>query len=70
MAKAVFVIVGIAYLLALPMAIRTSVAFWLFREKDPIAHKAMQCGFFLGFISIWLIYPIYLIKDALSNLKH
>lgn len=66
--KYVLVTIALAYLLALFPAFRTSIAFYLYKDKDKTAYKAMKNGFFWGFISIWLIYPIYLIKDCfLSN---
>jgi hypothetical protein len=65
----IWVLVGIAYLLALPLAFRTAVAFWFFRDKDKTAKRAMKHGFFIGLMSIWFVYPIYLIKDAFSSIN-
>lgn len=59
-----WVMVALAYALAFIPALRTAVAFWLYRDKDETAKHAMRRGFFMGFISIWFIYPFYLIKNC------
>jgi len=63
------VVISIIYLVVFFPAMRTAIAFWLYRDKDDTARNAMRHGFFIGFISIWLIYPIYIIKDCFSKGK-
>lgn len=65
--KTVLVILALAYALAFVPAMLTSIAFWLHRNYNETANTAMKYGFLVGFLSIWLIYPIYLIKNAFSN---
>lgn len=57
----------LVYLVFLIPAIRVSIAFWLYRDQDDIANKAMSHGFLIGFISIWLVYPVYVIKDCFKK---
>ena len=65
--KTVLVIIALAYVLAFIPAMLTSIAFWLHRSYNETANMAMKHGFLIGFLSIWLIYPMYLIKNAFSN---
>lgn len=65
--KVTLVVISIIYLVVFFPAMRTAIAFWLYRDKDSIVYNAMRYGFFIGFISIWLIYPIYIIKDCFSK---
>ena len=65
--KSTLVVMGIIYLVAFFPAFRTAVAFWLYRDKDEVAYKAMRYGFLIGFFSIWFIYPIYVIKSCFSK---
>ena len=65
--KTVWIIITIVYLVSLIPALRTSIAFWLYRNSDETANLAMRHGFILGFLSIWFIYPIYIIKSCFSR---
>lgn len=65
--KTFLIIIAIVYGVLFIPALRTSIAFWLYRDKDATAYLAMRHGFLFGFFSIWFIYPIYLIKDCFSK---
>lgn len=65
--KTVLVIFAIVYGVCLIPSLRTAAAFWLYKDKDDVAHKAMRHGFLMGFISIWIIYPFYIIKDITTK---
>lgn len=65
--KTICVILAIAYGLAIIPSLRIAIAFWLYRNEDTVANKAMRYGFLLGFISIWLIYPVFVIKDCFTK---
>ena len=63
---AVFIIVyGVSFIPSL----RTAIAFWLHKDDDAVAFMAMQHGFLWGFLSIWIVYPFYIIKDCINSLK-
>ena len=65
--KTVSVIFILAYLVAFIPALRTAIAFWLYKDKDDTAKMAMRHGFLFGLLSIWAIYPIYLIRSCFKN---
>ena len=65
--KTVWIIIAIVYVVLLIPALRTSIAFWLYRDKDATAYLAMRHGFICGFLSIWFIYPFYIIKSCFSK---
>ena len=65
----VLIILGIIYLVVLIPALRTAIAFWLHKDEDAVAYMAMQNGFISGFISIWVIYPWYVVKDVINSIK-
>lgn len=65
--KTVWIIITIVYVVSFFPALRTSIAFWLYRNSDETANLAMKHGFILGFLSIWFIYPIYIIKSCFSR---
>lgn len=65
--KTICVILAIAYGLAIIPSLSIAIAFWLCRNEDTVANKAMRHGFLLGFISIWLIYPVFVIKDCFTK---
>ena len=65
--KTFWVIIAIVYVVLLIPALRTSIAFWLYRNSNETANTAMKHGFILGFLKIWFIYPIFIFKDCFSN---
>ena len=65
--KEVTVVIIIAYIVCFFPAFRTALAFYLFRDKDNTANKAMRYGFIPGLLSIWIIYPYFIIKDCFSH---
>jgi len=65
--KTVWIIITIVYVVSFFPALSTSIAFWLYRNSDETANFAMRHGFILGFLSIWFIYPIYMIKSCFSR---
>ena len=64
----VWVILAIVYGVSFIPAFRTAIAFWLYKDKDDITYKAMRYGFIFGLLSIWLIYPVYIIKDCINSI--
>lgn len=62
--REVTVVIIIVYIVCLFPAIRTALAFYLFKEEDEVANNAMRNGFIVGFLKIWVIYPFYIIKDC------
>ena len=62
-------IIVIVYGVAFIPALRTAIAFWLNKDNSEVANIAMQNGFIMGLLKIWVIYPIYLIKDCINSLK-
>lgn len=67
--KTFWVIIAIIYGVSFIPALRTAIAFWLYKDKDAVAYIAMQYGFLAGFLKIWIIYPFYIIKDCINSLK-
>ena len=63
-------IIAIVYGVAFIPALRTAIAFWLHKDDDAVAYMAMQHGFILGFLKIWIIYPFYIVKDCINSLKN
>ena len=69
MGHTILSLVAIVYGVSFIPALRTAIAFWLHKEDDLIAYGAMRHGFIWGFLKIWIIYPIYIIKDCINTLK-
>ena len=67
--KTFWIIIAITYGVAFIPALRTAIAFWLHKDDDAVAYMAMQNGFILGFLKIWVIYPFFIIKDCINSLK-
>lgn len=65
--KTFWIIIAIVYGVSFIPALRTSIAFWLYRNSYETANKAMKHGFIFGLISIWFIYPFYIIKSCFSK---
>lgn len=65
--KIFWISIAIIYGVAFIPALRTAIAFWLYKDKDATAYKAMKHGFITGFIKIWVIYPFFIIKDCFSK---
>jgi len=63
------IIIAIVYGVAFIPAFKTAIAFWLYKDKDDVACKAMKQGFIIGLLKIWVIYPLFIIKDCLNSLK-
>lgn len=61
--KTFWIIIAIVYGVAFIPALRTAIAFWLYKDSDAVAYMAMERGFLAGFLKIWIIYPFYIIKD-------
>lgn len=66
--KTVWVIVAIIYGISFIPALRTAIAFLLHKDDDAISYMAMQDGFILGFLKIWIIYPFYIVKDCYNSI--
>lgn len=58
-----WIILGIVYLVCFLPSLRIAIAFWLYKDKDEVAYLAMKHGFLLGLLSIWVIYPFYIINE-------
>jgi hypothetical protein len=67
--KTFWIIIAITYGVAFIPALRTAIAFWLHKDNDTTAYMAMRYGFLSGFLSIWIIYPFFIIKDCINSLK-
>lgn len=67
--KTFWIIIAIVYGVAFIPALRTAIAFWLHKDNDDIAYMAMERGFLMGFLKIWIIYPFFIIKDCINSLK-
>ena len=65
----VLAILAIVYGISFIPALRMAIAFWLYKDSDATAYMAMKNGFLIGFFSIWLIYPVYIVKDCYNSLK-
>lgn len=65
--KTVLIIIAIVYGVSLYPAMKTAIAFWLHKDQDATAYMAMRYGFLYGFMSIWIIYPFYIIKDCFNS---
>lgn len=61
---------GIVYIATFIPAFKTAIAFWLYRNQNEVVNKAMGHGFFLGFISIWSLYPFYMIDRLFRRFKN
>ena len=61
----IIIVYGVCFIPSL----RTAIAFWLHKDTDDVAGNAMRHGFIIGFLKIWIIYPVYLIKDCINTLK-
>ena len=66
--KTFWIIIAIVYGVAFIPALRTAIAFWLHKDNDATAYLAMQNGFILGFLKIWIIYPFFIIKDCYNSI--
>ena len=67
--KTFWIIIAIVYGVAFIPALRTAIAFWLHKDHDATAYLAMQHGFLAGLLKIWIIYPLFIIKDCINSLK-
>jgi len=67
--KIFWIIIAIIYGVAFIPALRTAIAFWLHKDDDAVAYLSMQYGFLIGFLRIWLIYPIFIVRDCINSLK-
>lgn len=65
--KTFWILIAIIWGVAFIPALRTAIAFWLHKDDDAVAYMAMQHGFIIGFIKIWVIYPFFIIKDCFSK---
>ena len=61
----IIIVYGVCFIPSL----RTAIAFWLHRNNDATAYMAMQHGFLMGFLKIWIIYPFFIVKDCINSLK-
>lgn len=66
--KTFWIIIAIVYGVAFIPALRTAIAFWLHKDNDATAYLAMQQGFLMGFLKIWIIYPFFIIKDCYNSI--
>ena len=68
--KTFWIIIAIVYGVAFIPALRTAIAFWLHKDDDDVvAYLSMQYGFIPGLLRIWLIYPIFIVRDCINSLK-
>lgn len=65
--KTFYIILAIIYGVLLIPSLRTAIAFWLYRNTNTTAQSAMKHGFIVGFLKIWVIYPIFVFKDYFSK---
>lgn len=62
-----WIILGIVYLVCFFPSLWMAIAFWLYKDKDEVAHLAMKHGFILGLLSIWVIYPLHIINELFKK---
>lgn len=65
--KTFWILIAIVYGIAFIPALRTAIAFWLHKNNNATAYRAMKRGFLAGFMKIWIIYPLYIIDDCINS---
>lgn len=65
--KTTFILLAIVYGILFIPALRIAITFWLYKDSDQVANFAMKRGFLLGFLSILIVYPMYILKDCFNH---